>query len=103
MADTQITGRLLPEEPLAAITPKPVRYTVLGQMMRFGAVGVVNTGIDIGTLNLLLWRFPTHNANTLLIYNSIAFLLGALNSFILNKYWTFQARRAASGSEILRF
>src|SRR5229473_2405525 len=63
--------------------------TTLWQLVRFGIVGVLNTTIDIVTLNILLWRFPTHNANLLLVYNTIAYTLGALNSFALNKYWTF--------------
>lgn len=71
--------------------------------MRFGAVGVLNTGIDICALNLLLWRLPTHDTNLLLVYNTVSYLLGALNSFLLNKYWTFQSRSSASQGEILRF
>jgi putative flippase GtrA len=71
--------------------------------MRFGMVGILNTLIDVLTLNILLWRFPTHNANLLLIYNSLAYTLGALNSFSLNKYWTFKQKRSTTGGEIVRF
>jgi putative flippase GtrA len=70
---------------------------------RFGLVGVLNTLIDVLTLNVLLWRFPTHSANLLLLYNTAAYGLGALNSLCLNKYWTFKQRRALSTGEIARF
>jgi len=73
------------------------------QFVRFGMVGILNTLIDVLTLNILLWRFPTHNANLLLIYNSLAYTLGALNSFSLNKYWTFKQKRSTTGGEIVRF
>ena len=73
------------------------------QIVRFGIVGILNTTIDVLTLNILLWHFPTHNANLLLLYNSIAYTLGALNSFSLNKYWTFQHRQTISGWELVRF
>ncbi len=84
-------------------SPKHPWYTSLWQIMRFSTVGVLNTVIDVITLNTLLWLFPTHNANLLLFYNSIAYTVGALNSFGLNKYWTFKSRHRAIGGEILRF
>src|SRR5205085_4343271 len=90
-------------DPLRSPCGKLSWSTTLWQVMRFGIVGVLNTAIDILTLNLLLWRFPTHNANLLLFYNSIAYLLGALNSFGLNKYWTFKHKQAITGGELLRF
>ncbi len=83
--------------------PKHIWRTLFWQFTRFGIVGVLNTLIDVLTLNLLLWHFPTHNADLLLLYNSIAYLLGALNSFGLNKYWTFGYRQATTGREIARF
>ena len=87
----------------APARPKHIWRTLFWQFTRFGIVGVLNTLIDVLTLNLLLWHFPTHNANLLLLYNSIAYLLGALNSFGLNKYWTFGYRQATTGREIARF
>lgn len=73
------------------------------QMVRFGIVGALNTIIDVLTLNILLWRFPTHDANLLLLYNSVAYAMGAINSFSLNKHWTFQRRQTISGGELVRF
>ena len=87
------------------IVPLPARSwsASFWQIVRFGIVGTLNTTIDVLTLNILLWRFPTHDANLLLLYNSIAYTLGALNSFGLNKYWTFKRRQAITGGELVRF
>lgn len=91
------------EVPAPPAPPAGTRAAALWQMLRFGIVGILNTLIDFATLNALLWRFPTHQANLLLIYNSLAYTLGALNSFLLNKYWTFRLSRGISSREILRF
>ncbi|MBU1092515.1 GtrA family protein [Patescibacteria group bacterium] len=54
------------------------------QFMKFAIVGVGNTAIDIGLLNLLIyWSWP------ILLANTVAFIFAATNSFFLNKYWTF--------------
>ncbi len=59
------------------------------EIVRFAIVSVANTVIDLLTLNGLLLLFPTQNATLLVAYNSVAYTVGALNSFVLNKYWTF--------------
>ncbi len=76
---------------------------LLGQLGRFGAVGVVNTVVDLCLFNALLWLFPTHNTIAILAYNSVAYTIGAINSFLLNKYWTFQRKHATTSGEVLRF
>ena len=90
---------------IASFVPRPAQSWGVSfwQIVRFGIVGTLNTIIDLLALNILLWHFPTHNANLLLLYNSIAYTLGALNSFSLNKYWTFQHRQTISGWELVRF
>jgi putative flippase GtrA len=54
------------------------------QFLKFAVVGTLNTAIDIGLLNLLLY----FHWNTL-VANTVAFLIAAVNSFMWNKYWTF--------------
>ena len=90
---------------IAGAVPRPARSwgASFWQIVRFGIVGTLNTTIDVLTLNILLWRFPTHDANLLLLYNSVAYTLGALNSFSLNKHWTFKRRQAITGGELVRF
>lgn len=73
------------------------------QLLRFGTVGGLNTGIDILIFNVFLWIGPTQNTTYLLAYNSLAYAIGAINSFILNKYWTFQHKQHTTYGEVFRF
>jgi putative flippase GtrA len=54
------------------------------QFIKFVVVGVSNTAIDLGLLNLFLF----YGWNTL-VANTVAFLVASINSFMWNKYWTF--------------
>ena len=103
LSEVQTPVELLPGAQDVVSLPERRWITPLWQIVRFGIVGVLNTTVDIIALNILLWRFPTHDANLLLFYNSIAYILGALNSFGFNKYWTFKHNQAVTGSEIFRF
>jgi putative flippase GtrA len=103
VSETPPTVELLPPLQNEVIRQWNRRTAVYWQFVRFGIVGVLNTLIDVLVLNILLWRFPTHNADLLLIYNSLAYTLGALNSFSLNKYWTFKHKRSTTGGEVVRF
>jgi putative flippase GtrA len=75
----------------------------LRQLLRFGVVGMLNTLIDLLALNGLLFLFPTTGTVHLLAYNSLAYSLGAANSFFLNKYWTFKQRQPTARGELMRF
>lgn len=99
--DTLVATAITLEEIRAA--PVRTRYTLLWQIARFSVVGICNTGIDIAIFNVLIFLHPATNANLLLLFNSIAFVLGAVNSFLLNKFWTFRRKRAIKGSEVWRF
>jgi putative flippase GtrA len=39
----------------------------------------------------------------LLVHSAVAYSIGAVNSFLLNKYWTFGQRRRTTRKELLRF
>ena len=73
------------------------------QFLRYCLVGGANTIVDLLTLNVLLWRMPTHNIQTLALYNALAYTSGALTSFFLNKYWTFRRKQRATSREVIRF
>src|SRR5579863_4342096 len=79
------------------------RFHVFSQLLRFGLVGGLNTLVDLVILNGLLWLFPTSSTLTLLVYNTLAYSLGAVNSFLLNKYWTFGQKQKATRGELTRF
>ncbi len=91
----------IPTQPLAM--HRRSWRSLFWQILRFGLVGGVNTGIDLLMFNGLLWLWPTQNTTSLLAYNSFAYAFGAINSFILNKYWTFQNMRRTTYGEVVRF
>jgi len=73
------------------------------QFLRFGLVGCLNTTIDLLVLNSLLWLCPGQGTARLLLFNTIAYTCGALNSFALNRYWTFQRPGRPKAREAARF
>lgn len=79
------------------------RQGFIRQLMRFCIVGGLNTIVDLLVLNGLLWFWPAQNTIQLVAYNSIAYIIGAVNSFFWNKQWTFQHRQQASAQEVTRF
>jgi len=63
----------------------------------FGLVGIVNTGVDVGVFALLTWwQLPW------LIAQAIAYGCGVLNSFLMNRKWTFKQQGALTKG-LLRF
>ena len=89
------------EAPRAKRNPKKLSW--LRQLVRFGLVGGLNTLLDILVLNTLLLLFPTTSTATLLAYNALAFSVGAINSFLLNRYWTFGYTQKTTLMEVSRF
>jgi putative flippase GtrA len=61
----------------------------------FSVVGVGNAVVDLGTLNLLLWLWPTGDSGMLALYNTAALVCANANSYLWNTTWTFrgQAKR----------
>ena len=55
------------------------------KMCKFGAVGVLNTTIDMG----LFWLLHVNLGILFILANVVSYSVGMLNSFILNKVWTF--------------
>jgi putative flippase GtrA len=92
------------EKKAAKVNPATSRWKrLVVEVGRFGVVGVFNTLLDLFLFNVLLWMLPTHNTLHILAYNSIAYSIGAINSFLLNKYWTFRRSYAVTRSEVVRF
>lgn len=65
----------------------------LGEFVRFGLVGVLNTAIDIGSFTLL-YRVAGLRP---LLANGLAFLIAVSNSYWLNRRWTFRESREVKG------
>jgi putative flippase GtrA len=68
------------------------------QFIRFGLVGFANTLIDFGILNLLLFFADYPAGPGLVLCNSTAFFFASINSYMINKNWTFSDRRSGTVS-----
>jgi putative flippase GtrA len=82
---------------------RKMRNRTIWQLLRFGMVGCLNTTIDLLVLNGLLWLWPGQAMTRLLLFNTIAYAYGALNSFVFNRYWTFQRTGRPKAREGARF
>ena len=77
------------------------RQEVVGEALRFIIVGVMNTLIDFAIFFALVLGFDLHVA----LANVIAFSVAVINSFFMNKYWSFRNRASnlQSGRQLALF
>lgn len=77
------------------------------QAGKFVIVGVLNTLIDFGVLNILVFLGFTAAfaflGQEFLIANIISVAVAMINSFVLNKQWTFRSEEGRIYLEILKF
>jgi len=76
---------------------------VIFQIVRYGEIGVLNTFIDFGVLNLLSWNAGITSGKYIALFNTISFLCAATNSYYWNRFWTFPSRKSATSREFFRF
>jgi putative flippase GtrA len=68
------------------------RERLAGQVVRFGIVGVLNTLVDFGAFNLMVFVFGM----PVLVAYPFSVTAGIINSFLWNKHWTFSAGGSAA-------
>ncbi len=83
--------------------PRRSVVELVNQLLRFCVVGGLNTFIDLLAFNLLVWLLPTTHIHMLVLYNSLAYLIGAINSFFCNKLWTFEHRSKVTSRQVKHF
>lgn len=72
----------------------------VAQFVKFAMTGGVNTAIDFGVFTLLtLWGWPY------LAAQAVSYSCGVINSYLMNRAWTFAKDRepSRSRSEFLKF
>jgi len=67
------------------------------EFMRFCLVGAVNTGVDFTVFTVL-----SNMGALLLVAQCVSYTCGVLNSFLLNRTWTFRGRGQSYG-QLIRF
>ena len=71
------------------------RVPSLFEFSKFAVVGVLNSGVDFGILNLLMLITALSSGAAFLAFKSISVTLGVINSYLWNKYWTFNTSTSA--------
>ena len=67
------------------------RIAILWQLAKFGFVGLLNTAIDFGVLNLLIFLTSITSGLGIIFINAASFSTAVINSFFWNKKWVFSA------------
>jgi putative flippase GtrA len=73
------------------------------QYIQYSIIGISCAAIDLGVLNLLLYFFPSDSTAMIVFYNSIAYSLAVLNSYLLNSKLTFKSRSQHGKKQIITF
>jgi putative flippase GtrA len=74
--------------------------TLVHELAKFGIVGAINTVIDFGIFNALRAGFDVGPLTS----STIALVIAATSSYLMNRYWTFRHRaRSGLGREYLLF
>ena len=66
------------------------KWPMLFQIAKSFLVGILNTFIDLGVLNLLMWLFSITAGWGYVIFKGISFSVSITNSYLWNKFWTFE-------------
>ena len=70
------------------------KFPIIIQFFKFGVVGVINTAVDLIVLTVLIKIFPSGRKGRLYsLLKAISFIVANVNSYILNRSWTFAQDR----------
>jgi putative flippase GtrA len=72
------------------------------QFTKFVIIGFMNTIIDFGVLNLLMWLTGVYKGSWIILLNAISFSIAVTNSYFWNKYWTFRAKETGQPAMVAK-
>lgn len=78
-------------------------FKVIEQFGRFAAVGTLNTLMDISVVNGLIFLTNISKGWYYTLFAVIGFLIATTNSYLWNKFWTFQSIKPVTIKEYIRF
>lgn len=88
-------------KPRRIIHPVNIKWDAVKQGLRFIVVGVANTAVDFAVLNALIYAFGLDREDSLfIVFKTIAFIVAAVNSFLLNKNWVFEEKILTTGKRL---
>lgn len=79
------------------------RFKVLEQFGKFAAVGTLNTLLYLAVINLLIFLTDVSRGTLYSLFVAVGFLVSTTNSYLWNKFWTFQSRVPINIREYGRF
>lgn len=78
-------------------------WTTLWQLAKYFLVGILNTLIDFGVLNLLIFLTGIASGIFFSLFKATSFLVAVVNSYFWNKFWTFEKKGGVGGREFGQF
>lgn len=72
------------------------RRPVILQLLRFGAIGAINTALDFIILNIITTHFGIQSGASLGYLNAFGFAAAVIQSYFWNRAWAFDKSSAAS-------
>lgn len=66
------------------------KYPAIGQFIRFGLIGGMNTGVDLVILNILMFSTGLFEGPPYSAFKTISFAAAATFSYFMNKKWAFK-------------
>ncbi|MBN2982857.1 GtrA family protein [Cohnella algarum] len=69
------------------------------RVAKYGLVGVANTGVDFAVFAALVYGFGVMSG----VAQIVSYGCGVVNSFWLNRRWTFRVQERANAGEWVRF
>lgn len=79
------------------------KISIIYQAAKFILVGVLNTFIDLGVLNVLILFTGIFSGTGFVVFKGASFLVAVINSYVWNKYWTFKSRDSQAAKEFSQF
>ncbi len=84
------------------------KIPLIWQAAKFLMVGVLNTLVDLGVLNFLMFVSGQSSGMPFQIFKTVSFLFAVINSYFWNKFWAFKKENEGkievkSGKEVLQF
>lgn len=96
-------GQQQNSQPMQTTTENPSMMQKYGplaaQFLRFGVVGILNTAIDFAIFNILIMTTGITKGGLIVPMKGVAFLAANINSYLLNKKWTFKDKTQGEGAK----
>jgi putative flippase GtrA len=72
------------------------KYPIILQLLKFAAIGVINTALDFLVLNFISKTLNITSGLKLGQVNVVGFILAVIQSYFWNRYWTFSFEKTVS-------